>query len=53
MLTKDDSHKLRVLADWFDCQDIRLGRNDRQVQQDLRRMADDIEEICEEMGQCG
>ena len=35
-----DAEKLRVLAEWLDLEDVKVGRIGNQIQQDLRRIAD-------------
>ena len=35
-----DAEKLRVLAEWLDLEDAKVGRIGNEVQQDLRRIAD-------------
>jgi len=35
-----DAEKLRVLAEWLDVEDAKVGRIGNEVQQDLRRIAD-------------
>jgi hypothetical protein len=42
MFNKDDGHKLRVLADWFDA--TTSYNSNCEVQNDLRRIADIIDE---------
>ena len=41
---RDAPEKLRLLAEWFDHQDAREGKTDADVQDDLRRWADAIED---------
>lgn len=41
-----DAEKLRLLADWFDLQDeLRGSSSPPEVQDDLRRMADDMDRV--------
>jgi len=40
---------LRVLADWFDLRDGDLGFSGDEVQRDLRRSADDMEQAAAEI----
>lgn len=41
---RPDPEKLRLLADWFDAKDAAAGVTDTDVQDDLRRIAGDIEQ---------
>lgn len=51
LMKAPDSEKLRILAMWFDARDNhRKFQGERQVQADLRRMADRIE-LLEVMGE--
>ena len=38
-----DGDKLRALADWFDVRDAKRGLHDDEVQQDLRRIAQNVD----------
>jgi len=38
-----DAEKLRVLAEWLDLEDAKVGRIGNEIQQDLRRIASIIE----------
>jgi len=43
------SEKLRLLADWHDANDAASGRCGTEVQDDLRRIAEDIDHLLAEV----
>lgn len=45
-----DSQKLRTLADWLDLIDMDKGYSSDEIQQDLRKWADQADEMRERYG---
>lgn len=48
----DDSEKLNKLADWFNFQDALKGNNGHEVQDDLRRIANELTALRSQLVEC-